>query len=46
MASNLGYVYKNTKLDGESMSDWKRGWDKLTDADKAELLAEAEKFAV
>lgn len=46
MASTLGHIYKGTKLDGETMSEWKAQYDKLTDADKEELHAEAAKFAV
>lgn len=46
MASTLGHIYKGTKLDSETMSDWKKEYDKLTDEDKAELHAEAEKYAV
>ena len=41
--SPLGFVYKETKLPHEGMQAWKKEWDRLTEADKEELLAEASK---
>lgn len=39
----LKYVYNNTKLDGETMSQWKKEYDRLGEEGKEELRVQAQK---
>ena len=40
--SGITKVYKGTKVHGETLAEWKKEWDLLTDEDKAEMIAWAE----
>lgn len=44
MASEIKYIYVNTKLEGESLGDWTKEWKNLTESDQAELREEAAKY--
>ncbi len=43
MASAIKVIYTGTKLDGESLADWTKQWQRLSKDEQDQLRAEAEK---